>query len=560
MPPDRMNAAAADDIIGQLERARSQIEDKFSKAGAVLESALDLIGRQLESLSRLNQALDGDAVDSATRDLTSTSDYLNALPASLSVRDARLRGLADSSSSLCARIGEMRGLLKYLLVFALNVKITAAERAEEASEFQVFAQEMRTRIEQGESELNDFEARLAELDGQVGAALRLESSLESKAASMLPSVPNRLARDASAILSYHKSVSEVTAGVATLAQEIQLRVINALSALQIGDITRQRVEHVQAGLAKLSEIDRRMAADGWSESSRSSLRRHTYKLLTAQLVDTAEAFDREARVMIEHMSGIAEAAENLIGLQNADGSADESQGGSLRSLEKSVGEAAALITDMDEAAECADQIQKEASVAVDELVGRVSAIKSVKEDVQYMALNTTVRCARMGDAGKPLQVIAVELRLYAKKLDSTTDETLRILQALAQTSAGHEQDDRGQVNVGSKLQDSLERIRAAADMAENNLASVRGQGHDVVNSLTIATEQLNFKVELGDVLNEAADVLCAQAGQEVADIAEIIHPLREILDSMARSYTMARERDVHAAFELPDADEVDVAA
>ncbi len=104
-------------------------------------------------------------------------------------------------------------------------------------------------------------------------------------------------------------------------------------------------------------------------------------------------------------------------------SADESRGGSLRSLEKSVGEAVALLADMDEAAECADQIQKEASVAVDELVGRVSAVKSVKEDVQYMALNTTVRCARMGDAGKPLQVIAVELRLYAKKLDSTTDET-----------------------------------------------------------------------------------------------------------------------------------------
>lgn len=554
-----MNPDSADGIIGHLEQARSQIEVKFSRAGAVLEAALDLIGRQLESLASLNQALDGQAVDSATRDLTSTSNYLNALPASLSVRDARLRSLANSGNSLCARIGEMRGLLKYLVVFALNVKITAAERAEEASEFEVFAQEMRTRIEQGERELNDFEARLAGLDDQVRAALRLESGLESKAASMLPSVPNRLSGDADAILSYHKSISEVTAGVATLAQQIQLRVVNALSALQIGDITRQRVEHVQAGLAILGEIDQRMAAEGWTKESRSSLRRFTYALLAAQLADTAEAFDREAQVMVEHMAGIAGAAESLLNLQNADGSTD-TNGGDLRSLEKSVGDAVALIADMDQAAECADQIQKEASVAVDELVGRVSAIKSVKEDVQYMALNTTVRCARMGDVGKPLQVIAVELRLYAKKLESTTDETLRILQTLAQTSTEREEDDRGQVNVGSKLQDSLERIRAAADAAENNLASVRGQGKDVVQSLTIATEQLNFKAELGDVLNEAADILSAQAGDEATDVTEIVGPLREVLEHMARSYTMARERDVHAAFELPAVDEIEAAA
>ncbi len=212
MSRNQMSASAADDIIGHLEQARCQIEAKFSRAGAVLEAALDLIGRQLESLSRLNEALDGKGC--RQRHARSHLDIrlFERIAGIASVRDARLRSLANSSDSLCARIGEMRGLLKYLLVFALNVKITAAERMEEASEFQVFAQEMRTRIEQGESELNDFEARLAELDGQVSAALRLESSLESKAASMLPSVPNRLSRDADAILSYHKSMSEVSTG------------------------------------------------------------------------------------------------------------------------------------------------------------------------------------------------------------------------------------------------------------------------------------------------------------------------------------------------------------
>lgn len=541
----------ADNIIADLERARSQIEGKFSKAGSVLEAALTMIGRQLELLAQLNTALNADVVDGATQDLVSTSTDLHALPASLAARGQHLRELERCGKEVQTHIEEMRGLVRYLLVFALNVKITAADSSDDAAQFEIFAQEMKTRLDHGEVELNDFENRLAELNAQIREALDLEGGLSSEAAAMLPGVPNRLSDSASAIAHHHKRVAQMAAEVSALAQKIQLKVVNALSALQIGDISRQRIEHVQSGLATLSSVDSRLAEQEWTNENRQQIRRFIYRLLATQLADTAESFDREAGSMIEHMSGMAQDTKDLLRLQQLDTSADIG-GHSLRSLEKSVAEAVALVSGMDQAVENADQLRKSTATAVDELVGRVSGIKSVKEDVQFMALNTTVRCARMGEAGKPLQVIAIELRLYANKLESAANDTLRNLQALAHVAAEHEERPGRSFSAKSKLEAAVTRIRAAADVAENNLDEATRQGREVIDALSMATEQLNFKSEVGDVLTEAVAMLEEHAGDEVVDTEKIAAPLKDILDQIARTYTMAREREVHAKFRLQD--------
>lgn len=541
-----MKSDAIEDIADRLERSRSKIESKFSTAGTVLEGALAMLSQQLESLGKLNEVLDADAVDGAMQDLNSTSAQLSALPTILADRDARLNALERSGRALHEQITEMRGLLKYLLVFALNVKITAAERADEASQFEVFAREMQNRIAHGETELNDFEARLTELGEQIQAAQKLEADLGSKAAAMLPEVPNRLSINAAAIGRHHKQIAETTASVSAIAQRIQLRVANALSTLQIGDITRQRIEHVESGLATLADTERQMT--GATEEARLRLRRFTYRLLAAQLADTSQAFDHDASKMLRYISEIAADTEDLLKLQRADSSDDTGARDGLRSLEERVAEAVTLVSDMDQATASANGIRRSASLAVDELVARVSSIKSVKEDVQFMALNTTVRCARMGDAGKPLQVIAIELRLYAKKLDTVADQTFKSLKTLESAAIASGEEEGNQGDAKPKLEAAAARLRVAADVAESNLAVVTGHCRDVVESLSQATSQLNFKAEFGDVLSETAEYLFSQAGDEITDTDEIAGTVSELLERIARSYTMAREREVHAEF------------
>jgi hypothetical protein len=540
------------DIIIDLETSRSQIEGKFSRAGAVLESTITLISEQLDFLSQLNTVLDPKAVDEATGELTATSSELRALPVLLDGRGKQLRNIKHTGEELQTHLEEMRDILRYLLVFALNVKITAADNATDAQQFDIFVHEMRTRIENGEAELNDFETQLQGVIDQVRAALQLEAELTSKASAMLPAVPDHLSRDAGAIRDQQIRIAEMTSEVSALAQKIQFKIVNALSSLQIGDISRQRIEHVQNGIALMRGARASCEGEGYSPDACARLEQFLSRLLAAQLADTAEAFENDSRSMLKDMAGMAADAQGLLRVQHLQDASHGGSQGNLRSLEKSVADAIALVTEMEQAVSSADEIRQATVQTIEQLMGRVDALKSVKEDVQFMALNTTVSCSRMGDAGKPLQVIAVELRLYAKKLDTIADSTLQALRSLGQqvTDLGN---GTSQTSAQSKLEGAATRLRAAADLAETGLAKIGEQAEIVVKSLSKAESELDFKAELGDVLHRVANSLEDAAGEAAIEVEDVANALQPILDEIGKSYTMSRERDVHAAFAIEPA-------
>ncbi|HML28599.1 MAG TPA: hypothetical protein PKE16_07140 [Hyphomicrobium sp.] len=535
-----------DNILDRLETSRSQIEGKFSRAGTMLESTIALIGQQVEYLQQLNILLSDEAVAESARELATTATELRSLPNLLDARGRELCDLKGKGAGLLRDIEDMRSLLRYLLVFALNLKITAADNELDAQLFDVFAQEMRTRIEAGVAELNDIDARLNGLIEQVQSALMHESDLAKEASAMVPSVPNRLSDDAAAIYEHQKRVAGMTTHASTLAQSVQLKVVGALSSLQIGDISRQRIEHIQNGLKLLTACDDRLTADGYSDEARQRLQKFICGLLAAQLADTAEAFTRDSHAMLANMSDMASDARSLLECQQTQ-SASSASGNNLRSLERSVADAMLLVTDVEQAVADADSIRRATALTVDELLRRVDTIKSVREDVQFMALNTTVSCSRMGDSGKPLQVIAIELRLYAKKLDAIADVTLEALRVLGQEVANLDT-EKTEISSKSKLESAVARLRNAADLAETSLAAIMEQGTEVVETLSKAESELNFDVDLGDVLSNAVTALHELAGEDVGDVEDILDPLQEVLNAIAQSYTMARERDIHAEF------------
>lgn len=543
-------------ILDNLETSRSQIEGKFSRAGTILESAVSLISQQLEYLKQLSALLDGEAVGEATRDLSIAAEELRSLPNMLSERGQELHDLECRSAQLLLDIEDMRSLLRYLLVFALNLKITAADDQQDAQLVHAFSEEMRTRIAVGVTELNDIDTRLNELLDQVRAALMLESDLAEEIYAMVPAVPDHLADDATAIRAHQKQIAEMTGQASALAQNIQLKVVDALSSLQIGDISRQRIEHVQNGLNILARAREGLAKEGLSEDARERFEKFVCRLLATQLADTAEDFERNSRAMLANMSGMAADAQSLLRLQETQGSSDSHN--NLRSLERSVGDAETLVTDMEQAVAAADDVRSATALTVAELLRRIDTIKGVREDVQFMALNTTVSCSRMGDAGKPLQVIAIELRLYAKKLDSIADVTLAALRSLGEDVANLNT-ERAQTSSKCRLDGAAARLRDAADLAESGLATAMGHGMEVVDSLSQAESELNFDTEFGHVLSTSATSLHALAGEADIDVSDIIGPLQELLDAIAATYTMARERDIHAQC-LPDSADVAQAA
>jgi len=534
------------DITLQLETARSLIESRFSDAGGRLAGSLDMVGRLIESLDRLGVTLDGESVSHTTEDLLSTARGLNALPEAQLGRVSYLDRLKTASVALESHIDEMRTTLRYLRAFALNVKITAGATIRASDEFAGFAERMCEQLDLGVIQLDELSGQLASLGEQLEQALALEQTLGGKYQGLIPAVPDKLAVDAHAIQAHHGRIAQVASSVAAIARDIQMKVGKALMALQIGDITRQRIEHVQLGI---EVITRTVRGADLSAEARDRAERRLLHLIAAQMADAAADFETEAAKVTQNLAGMAEDTSQIMVVHSLSNSAGQ---GGLRDLEASLGRAGVLVGDVTLAMTNANRISSETATAVEALGRRVDAIQQVKRDIQQMAINSSLRCHRLGEIGKPLSVIAIELSSHAVQLEEAADQTLGSLTALADIASdmdgGAGQDD----GVDATRLDGVRgRLRQAADVVEHDLAGLGDHGEATVRSLALAADQLGLKEDLGDALHTAAIALAQAAGSVVEDLADIAGVVDVAMDEIARCYTMARERTIHAAHVIP---------
>jgi hypothetical protein len=540
------------EIDGRLEAARQAIEGRFLEAGDVLSRAVDGVGGLITALDGIRQTLDTENVGATTGELAQAAHTLRALPESLDARRGRVGELVRVGEGLSGCIDEMRQHLAYLRVFAINIKITSGGIAAAGPEFAIFAQEIYDCIEMGRSQLDAFNADLMVLDTTLRGALTHEQDLGRHCTALLPAVPDALMVSANAIAEHHAKIGGMAVRVAAVARDVQKKVGGGLAALQIGDITRQRIEHVQAGLRFMAEAERQA---NLSPDQTTRLRSYIHRLLAAQLGATSEDFHRDVSRIGQNVSGMASDASELLRLRDlAYGQDDGAEGGFLRSLDTHVTQALGLVGDMTAGEQAAEDVSRSAADAAGQLTERIAGIQDMRADVQMMALNTTLKCSRIGDTGKPLGVIAVELRQHAIHLEKSAAGTLTSLAGLAETAQALGRREGGNNGEGraaaaaSILSDAVSRIRKAGDGVEADLATVARQGAEVVDMLRRAAERFDFHRQIGSVLDAAANDLLADVGDSDIDTHDIAHVLRPITERLAKQYTMAQEREVHRAW------------
>jgi hypothetical protein len=273
-------------------------------------------------------------------------------------------------------------------------------------------------------------------------------------------------------------------------------------------------------------------------------------MLCEQMNDLVGDFSREASKVTASIAGMAEDTDQILQLRDLTyGRSDGADGGFLRALQSSVSQARALVKDVQSANLDAERIANSTSATAETLAGRVASVRLVKTDIQQMALNTALRCSRMGDAGKSLNVIAVELRTYADDLDVVADKATVILSGLAADASAMQQPQAGaSVDADEVLRGAIDRIRLVGDNAEEKLEDLGRQGGQVADTLGRTMRQLDFHQDLSDVLEQAAQALTALTLEEDHASGDIDAPLGELLDRIAPIYTMAREREIHRMY------------
>jgi hypothetical protein len=536
-------AADVSPFVDRLETARSRIEERFLDGGAALLSILDVLNKLTNALDQLTGSLDETTANATMAELKSTVESLSQLTTFESDRQAGFAEIARTERKLQPHIEVMQETLRYLRTFAVTAKITGAG----ISDFAGFAEEILERIQEGSRQVNEFARKLSTLGQGLGPVMSKGKTILASYEETVPQIVEGLSTGAAEIGNHRKLLVERAARVRGVAGGIQSKLAATLSAMQVGDITRQRIEHCQSSFQLLEEYLASPAGAELTPEQASSLSNIIRNLVFLQLDATIVDFERDTSKIVSTVASFkADLAEIEVLRADMASGGDTQNDNAIRQLEHGVAAARGAVREIEEVAREAGVLSRSTAETAVDLLNGIGIIRAVRTDIHYMALNTNLRCGKIGEEGKAINVVTAELRNFAAQLDETAEKILAELQALETASNKLVAAQSGQVegSLDGRLEKAINNIRAVGDRMDAQMLELGEQSSVAVREMDVSLARLNFKAELGEVLRHCADEMMLD--DEPVQVPGIEDALADLGGQIVKLYTMVSERELHS--------------
>ncbi|MBP2511909.1 hypothetical protein [Sphingomonas sp. PvP018] len=543
-------------LATELESVASGLDQRFVDAGRSLERAYDTVGNLIGSLESVTNALDRDAADRAVATMQANADQLASLPARQKTRQHSLDILQQASGTVQTEIGRVDRTLDLLKICGQYLKVAAAG----AHGFAEFADAMVAELDVSEREIHEISKEVGQLASTVPCVVDVNRVLASECARLCPHVPDKLAADAIGLQQNQIEAARRAETIATIARDIRSKLSAAHGALQIGDITRQRLEHVAQACSLLGTAvdDLNRAGD---PAAASALEGQVMAMLAAQVADAAADLQKESRLLGGNFRAIATRVATMVAPHESSGVERTSDGAFLQLLEQSVADVDAVTAQLRDADMRSTQLGSEASATVRRLGDRLTTIHRVTSGVRIMAWNSDLRSFRMGREGDGLARIATEIRCAVNTLEAVSASIASAFEQLSDAADAIGSPPDGDEATAGSLPEALAVIRAGALLTRKGMSGLdrdAGAIHDIVAAMTSTLDCETAFAEPLARINAKLDALAmplVEASQSISTTGE------QLFHAINALYTMARERQVHARFSpSQDQPEAEVAA
>jgi methyl-accepting chemotaxis protein len=531
-------------VHDRLERARRAIEERFLAGGTALMAAHEIVGELLAAIEATVAVLDDADAIRATATLTETVTELRDRIESEGHRRAEFDEIILAGAAIPPRIKEMHGILGYIGTCATATRITGAGH----DEFIGFADDIARYVRDATTEIGRFSEHVGEINTRLhgigGEGDRALAEIRRAA----PRVSETLLDAGRVIARRRQELAGIAEQTAQLVHRVQDKVETVLSALQIGDVTRQRIEHVRDGIRLATQM-----AGGTGDGDR--LRSAALRLFAA-LVDSLNAeFTEQTRHVVETIRSLAADAEAIIDLHHRMIRSDDEAGGDpMRTLESAIAAAGGLAAGIDEAQRRVAAVREATGRLAAELLddaGDIGNLRDVRDDIRCLAINAYLRCSRMGDKGRAVGVIATEMSTSGERLGSVAEAILDGLDGVRRRAAGSTETAVGR-DLSKELDEVVAVLRHANAATRTNLELVARRGGTVVERIGRIAQELDFGESLGDMLDECEQTLREDRRAAVDPKGMDSSLLEKFSEEIFRNYTMASERNIHAAlFDMP---------
>ena len=528
------------EVASILPEPCARIERDFVEMGDRLSACADLVSEMSTAYEAIPAALDSPEYHEAAELLDRVAQLADGI-----VDDLRsASGFLDEMTSLSRGVGQaaqaMPGFVRTMRALASVARIVVAGVGSRNNDLAVFSEGMKTLAERIAKLVEDFEASYSRMGHGLKEARALGAPLAAKNTRRVADIRAELDTALAQMDRQRRWAADQAAAHSERSARIWAELARAVEALQVGDRTRQRTEHVEQGLNLLAEAgDRATAVAGAA-------------MLSAQLEDAVRAFEEEIATVKASLSALLRETDAMLESVVRDAAAILSAGGeAFGMIDQSLDRVGNMLKDSSRAGdELACAVQKLVA-SVGELSGYMRDFDGIGAEVDLCSLNGAIKSRALESEGRAFRTVAEEIRTLARDMVPAVKAVTERLTEASQLLDRHAAENAGDQSATPRRREIVagarERIEAVSARLREKAGSIDDTGSRAAAALRDALAVTD------DRQGHCARWRAATAELErwVAEAGGAPAPSQcdqALLARVFGLYTMQAERDVHCRF------------
>lgn len=519
--------SAQGEIAQELGAVAADIEREFLAVGDCLIGAIGLFDEMRKTVEASAETLTGEGLNRGIAILSSLPGRLREVAVGLEEEDTAIASVAAAVMALDRPFSSLATSTRIIEAVAINARIVSAGTLDiGATDLGVFTEDVVELSREAVATVKSLRGEEDALNALVREARersrKFRQAFEVLGDGAAASLDDALERFAGHAAKEGRRSGEISEAIG--ARSAALAVI--VPALQVGDATRQRLEHVVSAMALAMPSPSLLA-----------LQRLQLDAARDDLVQDTAVVGARLRATLD------EAAATFRLFTKSD------DAGAIRSLVEVVGRLVASLREAAEEHERNRALKEAIEASVASIGTHATTMQDLEFSMRMVSLNTAISCSRLGTRGRALSAISLQLRELVGEMLARSEDATATSDALGAASSGigtTGKDENDVAAIASKAAASLTTLRRGLADHGAGLAEASRVTGKINTLLKDAEGALARQGYLGNRLAACVEALGEELEGAYEGTASDLLP--EIEQALAAAYTMDAEREVHAIY------------
>lgn len=544
-----------------MDGAFSKRAKAFVVAGDELVAAIGAFHALTSVFDGLPGALTNDDLNNGAMTLEEVAQDCATIRDLIPNQIGAMDELFDANSNIGKRLDQLRDNIKIVACIAINARIEASALKSNNQDMLTFTYDVAKLAATAEATIDQYSGEQRKAHLVLQTARDVLTEFNSRHRTQLGSIADEIQRNLRSVDTRRTAVLLEASRIGDRSRQITASIGKIITALQIADITSQRLAHVHEAIETL--VEGLLAPDDVEgEKWWAGLTREERECVAAQVANLQVS-------QIDHsladLHGETQSIENEISQLSRDASAMAEQGASLYgsggdAAQSFLGElagridiAGGLLSDSQKAFSRVGELNESVGARFSALhaqAGSLQGIVGIVSGVRLIGLNAHLKSDGLGHEGRTLSAISRELRgsadfitTHARDLIKAMDLTLAQFEKLKTHNATISADRLRE--LVDRMSDALSALQEGGSQLASALAALTREGEKVRDNLQSAYASIGKQDDLETRLERARSILVTLGGA-TTEAGDTQRAKTVAASFFGNRYTMAAERNVHA--------------